>query len=88
MSAVEQLVRKKRVHGGHKGSATKMMTEVDNILSAHSPTDVSTRLTQLKQGLLDKLDTIKHLNDEVVDLTEEEEDLVREQTALKRLFLS
>ena len=81
MSAAEQLTHKKRVRGGHKGSATKMVTEVDDLLSAleaHDPADVSTRLTQLKRSLLEKLDAVKHLDDEIVALTEGEEDLVRE----------
>ena len=40
MSAAKQLTHKKRVRGGHKGSTTKMVAEVDDLLSAleaHDP---------------------------------------------------
>ena len=64
--------------------------EVDDLMSvleAHDPADVLSRLTQLKRSLLEKLDAVKHLNDEIVSLTEGEEDLIQEIEEAERVSI-
>ena len=75
------LTRKKRVRGGHKGSATKLVNEVDNLLSTLDGRDlgeVSVKLAQLKRSLTEKKDAIETLDEEVVGLLEDEADLAQE----------
>ena len=63
------VTKKKRIRAGHRSSATRMLTQVEESLAA-SPPDVA-RLSQLKLSLQEKLETLKLLDGEIVDLTEE-----------------
>ena len=63
--ASEGLVRKKRIRGGHKSSATRMLSQIDELLAQESP-DLA-KLSQLKLSL----QTLKLLDGEMVDLVEE-----------------
>ena len=71
--ATEGLARKKRIRAGHKASATRILSQVDEILAASDPgsaVDMS-KLTQLKLSLQEKLETLKQLDGEILELTEE-----------------
>ena len=63
------VTKKKRIRAGHRSSATRMLTQVEESLAA-SPPDVA-RLSQMKLSLQEKLETLKLLDGEIVDLTEE-----------------
>ena len=69
MSA-EELAKKKRQRGGHRGSVTKMLGQLDTELAKPSPD--RTQVLQLKRSLDAKLVTLKHLDAEILDLIEEE----------------
>ena len=66
----EALAKKKRIRAGHKASATKTMGKIDDILGAGSP-DTST-LSLMKLTLQEKLETIKVLDSEIVELIDDE----------------
>ena len=66
----EGLARKKKVRAGHNGSVTRMLNQIDSILADGMP-DVS-KLSQLKLSLQEKLETIKHIDGEILDLIEED----------------
>ena len=63
----EALAKKKRVRAGHKASATMTMGKIDDILAADSP-DTSL----MKLMLQEKLETIKVLDSEIVELIDNE----------------
>ena len=64
------LSRKRRLRGGHRGSATRTMNTIDTLLAEESP-DLA-RLAQLKRSLEEKLSTLTRLDSEILDLTEDE----------------
>ena len=70
------LARKKRIRAGHKASVTKTMTKIDAALTAE-PVAVS-GLPLLKLTLKEKLEVIRTLDSEVIELIEEEEALTTE----------
>ncbi len=72
----EGLATKKRVRAGHKASAKRMIGQVDSELAALSPE--LTRLSQLRRSLEEKLETLKLLDVEILDLVEDEEALADE----------
>ena len=77
-----ELTHKKRVRGGHRGSAKKMVGEPDELLEAledQEPLAVSARLTQLKRSLEEKLEDITILDREIVALIDGEEELTKER---------
>ena len=61
----EGIARKKRIRGGHKSSATRMLTQIDTLLT-EDPPDLA-RLSQLKLSIQEKLETIKLLDGELLD---------------------
>jgi len=77
MSA-EGVARKKHIRTGHKVSGTKMIAQIDTILSEDS-LDVA-KLSQLKLSVQEKLETIKTPDRELLDLVEEELTTEIEQT--------
>ena len=70
MSA-EGVARKKRIRASHKASTTKMLTRI-NALLVEDPPDIS-KLSQLKLSIQEKLETIKLLHGEMLDIVDEEE---------------
>ena len=66
----EELTKKKRVRAGHKASATRNITRAEALLVEDDP-NVST-LTQIKMSLREKLDTLRQLDSEIVNLLEDE----------------
>ena len=73
----EALARKKRIRAGHKASTTKTIRQIDDTLASEEPPDRE-RLSLLRLTLSEKLETIKALDSEVIELIEEEEALVNE----------
>ena len=69
--AAASLARKRKVRGGHRGSATRTMNGVDVLLSEESPEQA--RLAQLKLSLEEKLKTLTRLDSEILDLTVDDE---------------
>ena len=68
--------KKKRIRAGHKGSATKTVRQITEILEGNAPD--RDRLSLLRITLKEKLDTIKTLDAEIVELIEDEGDLADE----------
>ena len=60
------MARKKGIRAGHKGSATKIIRKIEDALGA-TPIDKA-RLSTLHRNLSDKLDTIKSLDAETIEL--------------------
>ena len=75
----EQLAGKKRIRGGHKESATRIIQQVDDVIVAgdsESAVEIDTkRLLYLKFSLGEKLGILKKLDEEVLDFIEEETDI-------------
>lgn len=74
-STSEVLPRKKKIRAGHRASATRLLNQIDAILGDDDPD--GDKLALLKLSLREKLETLKQLDSEIVELTPEEE-LVRE----------
>lgn len=68
----EELARKKRVRGGHKASATKMITKAEELLSKPEAPD-PLALKQLGMSLREKLEVIKTLDGEILELVKEDD---------------
>ena len=66
----ESLPRKKKIRAGHRASATRLLSQIDTALTA--PATDSDKLSQLKLSLHEKLETLKLLDSEIVELTPEE----------------
>ena len=64
----EGLARKKRIRAGHRGSATRMLNLTDDLMLSADTIDVA-RLAQLKLSLGEKLETLKHLDGEILELS-------------------
>jgi hypothetical protein len=69
-STSEALPRKKKIHAGHRASETRLLNQIDAILGDTHPD--SDRLALLKLSLKEKLETLKLLVSEIVELTPEE----------------
>ena len=70
MAEAAALAKKKRIRAGHKASATKTMSKIDDIVGTDSP-DSST-LSLMKLTLKEKLETIRVLDSEIVELIDDE----------------
>ena len=75
MSA-EALTKKKKTRAGHKASATRTVRQIDEIVAAEEPDKA--RLVLLQLTLKEKLETIKNLDAEIVDLIDDETVLTEE----------
>ena len=55
-------------------SVTRILGQLDNLLGAADPTSMvdMAKLTQLKLSLQEKLDTLKRLDEEIIELLEED----------------
>ena len=67
---MEELTKKKRTRAGHKSSATRTVRQIEDLVREETP-DTS-RLSLLQLTLKEKLETIKSLDSEVIDLIEDE----------------
>ena len=63
------MLRKKKIRAGHQVSATRLLNQIDTALTA--PTTDSDKLSQLKLSLHEKLEKLKLLDSEIVELTPE-----------------
>lgn len=63
----EELARKKRVRGGHKASATRMISRVEEMLASGEDLD-RPLLNQLGMSLKEKQEEIKVLDSEILSL--------------------
>ena len=68
----EELARKKKVRGGHKASATRMMLRADELMASEGAPDVS-KLNQLEMSLKEKLQEIKVFDSEILALVKDDE---------------
>ena len=68
----EELARKKKVRGGHKASATRMMSRADELMASEGAPDVS-KLNQLGMSLKEKLQEIKVFDSEILALVKDDE---------------
>ena len=66
----EVLAKKKRIRAGHKASATKTIRQVEDILACETPD--KERLSLLRLTLNEKLETIKTLDSEVIELIDDD----------------
>ena len=65
-SMTDELTKKKRVRRAHKASATKIIQQVNELVRSEHPNH--TKLSCLKLALKEKFETIKALDDEVIEL--------------------
>ena len=72
----EALAKKRKIRAGHKASATKTIRQIEDILASETPD--KEKLSLLRLTLNEKLETIKGLDSEVIELSEDEEALVSE----------
>ena len=72
----EALAKKKRIRAGHKASATKTIRQIEDVLTDEPPDPE--RLSLLRLTLNEKLETIKALDSEVIELFEDEGTLATE----------
>ena len=70
MSTAESLTKKRRIRAGHKASATRMIRQVEETFRREA-IDLS-KLSLLKCSLQEKLETIKILDGDIVDLIEDD----------------
>ena len=77
------LIRKRRIRGGHRGSATRTMSAIDALVGEEEPDAI--RLAQLKLSLEEKLNTLTRLDSEILDITEDDnvEDEIQEADEFK-----
>ena len=72
----EALAKKRRIRAGHKASATKSIRHIEDALACE--TLDKDRLSLLRLTLSEKLEVIKALDSEVIELIEDEEALATE----------
>ena len=70
----EQLQKKKKIRAGHRGSVKRTLRQVEE---AKTGPDLP-RLSLLKMTLTEKLETLRALDNEIVDWTDDEEALAEE----------
>ena len=76
MSKGENLIRKRRVRGGHKASVSRTLTLVKEALQ--TPEANASKLKQYLRLLRDKLSIIETLESEILDLVAGEEEITEE----------
>ena len=65
-----------RIGGGHRGSATKTLREVEEILATDYPD--ATLLVAIKMSLQEKLTRVDALDAEILGLLESQDDITRD----------
>ena len=68
-----ELVKKKKVRGGHRAHATKLLGTAREVLEEYDGTEKDS-LMQTKIALMEKLETLRRLDDTILDLVSAEED--------------
>ncbi|MCG8625409.1 MAG: hypothetical protein MJE68_25855 [Proteobacteria bacterium] len=69
------MAKKRKTRAGHKASATRTVRQIEDIIAAKEPDKARLALLQLT---LKKLETIKNLDAEIVDLIDNETALTEE----------
>ena len=69
--STETLQRKKAVRGGHLASVTKAIGRADELFASEVPNE--DKLLQLKLELSEKLEVLKNLDAEILDMIKEED---------------
>ena len=70
----EGLSRKKKVRGGHRSSTTRIISQIYETTESTDEVEVVvTKLRQCKLALQEKLEIIKQLDDEILQLVDDEE---------------
>ena len=76
MTTAEELAKKKNTRARHRGSATKMLTKLDGLLSAPRPNIIP--IAQMRPRVQEKLDQLKKLDEEIIALLSTETELAEE----------
>ena len=76
MDAAESAKKKKRIRAGHRASTTRTLKQVEEALIEEYRD--SAKLTRLRMTLNEKLATLRTLDAEIIELTEEETQLEQE----------
>ena len=74
---MSEITKKKQSRSGHRAYATKTLSKVKSLMGNTSP-GVSVELAQLKLTLTEKIETIKKLDDSIIDLLEKKENVEQE----------
>ena len=78
----EGLTKKRRIRAGHRGVVTKRLAEVNGLMGTEGgedrPRPDSLKLAQLQMALKEKLEVLKQLDGEILDLLASEEDIATE----------
>ena len=74
---MSEITKKKQSRSGHRAYATRTLSKVKNLMGNTSP-GVSVELAKLKLTLTEKIETIKKLDDTIIDLLERKEDVEQE----------
>ena len=70
----EALVKKRKIRGGYRSSATRTISEVYETIEAITDTErYVTKLTQCKHTLKEKLETLKRIDGEILELVNEDD---------------
>ena len=76
MNAAESAKKKKKIRAGHQASTTQTLKQVEEaLIEEHRD---SAKLTRLRMTLDEKLATLRTLDTEIINLTEEESQLEQE----------
>ena len=71
---MEALTRKKKVRGGHRSSANRTISQIyETIESTENPESTLTKLKQCKMALEEKLEVVKRCDEEILELTREDD---------------
>ena len=81
----EALAKKKRVRGRHRSSATRLIQQVNEVVTAGDTAEPNVaRLRQLKLSLEEKLRTLTRMDEEIVDLVDD--DAIQEEIEQADIF--
>ena len=68
----DELKKTRQIRGGHRGYVTKLLAQVETSIANFEPS-LQERLSQQRILLQDKLDTLKCLDNKVLELVESEQ---------------
>ena len=71
---MDEVTKKRRARSGHRAYATKKLTAVKEMITDRN-SEVVVALTQVKMTLNEKIETIKKLDEQILDLLEKQEDI-------------
>ena len=74
---MSDITKKKQSRKGHRAYTIKTLVKVKGLMESSSP-GVAVELAQLKLTLTEKIETIKKLDESIVDLLEKSEDVESE----------